>query len=465
MPWQTHQPKFNTESLMTLFQSQQSTKRDANHVQPDSNAVLDQETVNALTAAALANQFPQMRELLKQKQAKFGAGPQYSYWAGVLAAREGRFDDALALLEDAANRAPRIPAPRYELGNVLCALNRPSDAALAFESAILLNKSFVAAWLNLGKVRLSLGEITRAEHALTTAMSLDQGRVEIWLALAKLHEQAKFPDRAIALLQEMRRRFGADPARDAQLLHLLILAGKQHQTVELLEQMLAAQPYDPIAQYLLAVNSGKASLRADNAYITALFDNYAPQYNLHMQLTRYQAHKLIARALQAQIPAPASVLDLGCGTGLVAQELAAYTLTGVDLSGAMLSQARGYAALHNEEIGAFLTTSADSRYDAVVLAETLVHFGPLLETFKQIARVLSKNGVLCLNVETDPSLKLSQFVLNPTGRFEHSAAYLRHCCQQAGFEVLTLQPIESRLEADKPVPGLLLLARKASPAS
>ena len=221
---------------MTLFQPQQSTKREANQAQPDSNAVMDQETVQALTAAAVANQFPQMRELLKQKQAKFGAGPQYNYWAGILAAREGRFDDALALLEDAANRAPRIPAPRYELGNVLCALNRPTDAALAFESAILLNKSFVAAWINLGKVRLALGEITRAEHALTTAMGLDHNRVEIWLELARLHEQAKFPDRAVNLLQDMRRHFGAEPARDAELLRVLIACGKQNQTVELLEE-------------------------------------------------------------------------------------------------------------------------------------------------------------------------------------------------------------------------------------
>ena len=444
---------------MTLFQTQQSTKRDTSHAAPDANAVMDQDTVQALTTAALANQFPQMRELLKQKQAKFGAGPQFNYWAGVLAAREGRFNEALALLEDAANRAPRIPAPRFELGNVLCALNRPGDAAMAFESAILLNKGFVAAWVNLGKVRLSLGEITRAEHALTTAMGLDQNRVEIWLVLAKLHEQAKFPERAISLLQEMRRRFGAEPARDAELLRVLIACGKQHQTIELLREMLRAQPNDPIVSYLLAVNTDQAPIRADSAYVTALFDGYAPQYNLHMQMMHYQAPKLIARALQAQLPAPASVLDLGCGTGLMASELSGYTLTGVDLSSAMLAQARGYAALHHEEIGAFLATCADNRYDAVVLAETLVYFGPLPETFKQLARVLSKNGLICLNVDTDPGIN-GQFVLKPTGRFEHTAKYLRQSCSQAGLEILTLEPIESRVEVDKPVQGLLLLARK-----
>ena len=443
---------------MTLFQSQQPTKRDTQHAAPDANAVMDQETVQALTAAALANRLPEMRELLKKKEAKFGAGPQYSYWAGVLAAREGRFDEALALIEDAANRAPRIPAPRFELGNVLCALNRPSDAALAFESALLLNKNFIAAWINLGKVRLSLGEISRAEHALTTAMSLDQNRVDVWLALATLHEQARFPDRAIALLQEMRRRFGAEPTRDAQLLSVLISSGKQHQTIELLEEMSAAQPNDPIVQYLLAANSDKAPLRADDAYIVALYNNFAPHYNLQMQATRYQAHKLIAQALKSQIPAPASVLDLGCGTGLMAAELPGYTLTGVDLSPAMLAQARGYAALHNEEIGAYLSACADSRYDAVVLADTLVHFGPLVETFKQLARVLISKGLVCLNVETDANV--GQFVLTPIGRFQHSASYLRNCCQQAGLEVLILEPIESRLEASKPVVGLLLLARK-----
>ena len=454
---------------MTLFQSQQSTKsrasgtankRDSLHAQPDSHAVMDQETVSALAAAALANQFPLMHELLKQKQAKFGAGPQYNYWAGVLAAREGRFADALALLEDAANRAPRIPAPRYELGNVLCALNRPIDAALAFESAILLNKSFVAAWVNLGKVRLGLGEVARAEHALTTAMGLDQSRVEIWLALAKLHEQAKFPERAIALLQEMRRRFGAEPIRDAELLRVLIASEKHHQTIELLQEMLAMQPHDPIAQYLLAANSNQAPQRADDAYISALFDSFAPHYDLQMQALRYQAHKLVARALQTQISAPASVLDLGCGTGLMAAELPGYTLTGVDLSRVMLAQARdrGYSSLHQQEIGAFLEGCADGRYDAVVLAEALVYFGSLLETFKQLTRVLSKNGVICLNVETGGNA--NQYLVRATGRFEHSANYLRTCSQQAGLSVIALEAIESRVEGDKAVVGLLLLARK-----
>ena len=104
-------------------------------------------------------------------------------------------------------------------------------------------------------------------------------------------------------------------------------------------------------------------------------------------------------------------------------------------------------------------TCADGRYDGVVLAETLVYFGPLLETFKQLARVLSKDGVICLNVETDPRM-VGKFVLKPNGRFEHSSNYLRECCQEAALEVLTLVTIESRLEMDKPVLGLLLLARK-----
>jgi predicted TPR repeat methyltransferase len=91
----------------------------------------------------------------------------------------------------------------------------------------------------------------------------------------------------------------------------------------------------------------------------------------------------------------------------------------------------------------------------------LMYFGPLIDAFKQLTRVLSKNGLICLNVETDPDTSASQFALKPTGRFEHSANYLRQCCQQAGLEVLILDSIESRLDNNQPVRGLLLLARKA----
>jgi predicted TPR repeat methyltransferase len=462
---QTKENKTYFQAFMTLFQSQQPNKRELNQAPVQNDGIMDAATVNALTAAALGNQFNVLRELLAQKHAKFSAGPQFRYWEGVLAAREGRFDAALALLEDAANRAPRIPAPRYELGNVLSALGRFTDAALAFESAILLNKNFTAAWINLGKARLSLGEIARAERALTSAMALDQNRVDVWQALANVHEQAGFSERAIAVLQEARRRFGAEANRDAELLRVLISAGKTHQTVELLTEILAAKPDDAIAAYLLAVNNGSAPLRADPRYVSTLFDGYAAFFDLHTKAMRNQATVLVAQAIQQHKPAPGSVLDLGCGTGLAAAELPGYTLTGVDLSSAMLAQARlradgkmsqSYVALHQQDLSEFLAHSADARFDVITAIDTLNYFGPLLEIFKQVKRVLSSGGVLCVNLETDTSVR--EYALQATGSFIHSSSYLRSCCQQAGLSVMRITAVETRQEGAKKVPGLLLVA-------
>ena len=52
-------------------------------------------------------------------------------------------------------------------------------------------------------------------------------------------------------------------------------------------------------------------------------------------------------------------------------------------------------------------------------------------------------------------------LLNPHGRYAHSAAYVRRCLEGAGFAVLGLDPAVLRTEGGKPVHGLIVVARAA----
>lgn len=91
---------------------------------------------------------------------------------------------------------------------------------------------------------------------------------------------------------------------------------------------------------------------ASAPYVAALFDEYAGNFDAALSRLDYKAPALVAQAVrdvvlgereqrQQQPPLLGSVLDAGCGTGLVGVELRpmARRLVGVDLSGGMLAQA------------------------------------------------------------------------------------------------------------------------------
>ena len=81
------------------------------------------------------------------------------------------------------------------------------------------------------------------------------------------------------------------------------------------------------------------------AYVANLFDQYAGHYNQHlMNMLKYQLPERIELILHEQLACNQSldILDLGCGTGLLANKLHPFakTLVGVDLSSNMLDKAK-----------------------------------------------------------------------------------------------------------------------------
>src|SRR5262249_1777868 len=120
----------------------------------------------------------------------------------------------------------------------------------------------------------------------------------------------------------------------------------------------------------------------------------------------YRAPEFVMAAVAAQIPSATGslvVLDAGCGTGLCARALGPYarSLTGVDLSPAMLSHAarlEQYDELREEELTAHLQASR-ARYDLVVSADTLCYFGELKPVLGAAARALRPDGLIVFTVE------------------------------------------------------------------
>jgi len=244
------------------------------------------------------------------------------------------------------------------------------------------------------------------------------------------------------------------------------LLGQMEEARAVLRDWLAEEPGNPVVRHLQAAYSGSdVPERASDDFVATVFDRFAASFDSKLESLDYRAPALIAEAL-AEAIGPGTVvdkaLDAGCGTGLSGVAIAGSVqhLTGVDLSGPMLDQARRrgiYVDLIQDELTRYLA-SQHAAFDAIVSADTLVYFGALDQVLSAAAGALRPNGVLAFTMEAlgvGPGYRL-----NLRGRYGHRADYVERALVQAGLAVLDLRPCTPRQEAGQPVAGLVVAARK-----
>ncbi|PYI10694.1 S-adenosyl-L-methionine-dependent methyltransferase [Aspergillus sclerotiicarbonarius CBS 121057] len=138
-----------------------------------------------------------------------------------------------------------------------------------------------------------------------------------------------------------------------------------------------------------------------------IYDQWAATYNDEVgnKDQDYVAPTLVASAaLNSSSGSIHSVLDAGCGTGLVGQALAmagAKTIDGLDLSPAMLDMAKR-TGVYRKLVQGDLTRGidmADEGYDVIVCVGTftLGHVGPQ-PALREFVRVVRRGGVVAATV-------------------------------------------------------------------
>ena len=168
-----------------------------------------------------------------------------------------------------------------------------------------------------------------------------------------------------------------------------------------------------------------------------------------------------------------SLLDLGCGTGLtgIAFSDCADHLTGVDLSERIVELAYDrevYDDLYVGEAVSFLEEFEEDdgsrpSWNLIAATDVFPYLGAVEPILKAAAERLVPDGYLAFSTETlaDDVLQGRPFMVGPKQRFAQGEAYLRARLAEAGFEILAFDPITVRLEDGEPVPGHLVVARKA----
>jgi len=149
-----------------------------------------------------------------------------------------------------------------------------------------------------------------------------------------------------------------------------------------------------------------------------------------------------------------SVLDLGCGTGLIGDEIKKYcsNLEGVDLSKSMLEKARAkntYDKLVHKDIIEYLSIE-NLDFNYFISCDVLIYVGDLTEMFRLIkSRNKSKGKFIFSTEHTDRD----GFFLEQTGRYSHSKKYIDSLCVEFGYKLSHFETTNLRKNKDKFITG------------
>lgn len=359
--------------------------------------------------------------------------------AGIEAFRAGRLDLAADLIARAIAADGHRPDSHYNLAIVLKAQGKLEAAAASYQRAIVLKPDYADAHNNLGNIWKNLGRRDKALESFQRALQARPGNADTLYNLGVLCSEAGDPDAAARHFHHYLEH-DPDDCRGVRML---------------------------LARLGLEAAPGQTS----PAQLQKIYDVRSRFWDGERS---YFAPGLVAAALrQHALPGRPDILDIGCGTGLVGALVrplfpsGAGRLDGIDLSPAMLEKAKAkglYDRLDQADLIRFLSTHTQ-RYDAILAAATLIHFGDLKPALQAAAQALRGNGLFIFTLfshEDGPDFAVAASDrLAQSGCYSHSAGYVERLAPATGFSVQGLEKVVHEHDQDgNPVPGLLAVFRR-----
>lgn len=291
-------------------------------------------------------------------------------------------------------------------------------------------------------------------------------RLDVALALVSRADYAAASDVARAALT-------ADPDWDEAhftLGDIYERAGETENAIEAFRQYLIRDPLDRMGAEVRLTLLGAATLRdrLPPDYVRALFDDYAPRFEISLRdRLAYRGPELLFEAIRPHLPdmlRPLSVLDLGCGTGLVGEVFGGCVdaIDGIDLSPRMINRARS-KGIYRTLIAGDITEMPDKiahDYSLVIAADVLNYLGDLAPALRAARARMRPGALMAFSLEHGDAFP---FDLGPGQRFRHHQRAVNEWLPECGFSVVSDAPGILRQEKGAPVEGRIMVIR-ATPA-
>lgn len=382
---------------------------------------------------------------------------------GLAALQLDRADEALHAFEAGLALDPRNAAMALHRGHCLRRLGRYDAALQAFSQLVQAAPEWIEGWRGLAQVQATAGQLQAALNSRQRARALAPGDAELEREYAIALLRTGATAEAAQCLEQVLRTHPQETQAWFWLGRARLARNEIPAAREAFEQARRCDPDDAEIAHACVALSGALPERVESDYIRSFFDEFADHFD-HTLLNRlaYDVPRRLAEFLRRHEAEAERVLDLGCGTGLMAVELqrAGLTIDGVDLSPRMLRLAEArklYRALHEGEIAQFLH-EANARWELIVAADVFVYVADLRPIFRGVFERLVPGGRFAFSIERSGNGGTE--LLPQTGRYRHDGERLAQELAAAGFVDVVREAAVLRQEHHEPVEGEFLLARR-----
>ncbi len=286
-----------------------------------------------------------------------------------------------AWVAGARERLRDLPKTNFELGSQFADEGKLFDAVFRFKVVLMLNRDYPHAWYNLGSCYFRMGKAKEAVEALREALRRDPTNIRARFMLASLAPESLSADQR--------------PTRMPR---------------EMVEPFFAAN---------------------------------AAQYDLREAAAGYQAGAVVYELVKPLASATPRVLDVGCGTGIVARpwRAAATEVVGVDFTPEMLAFAD--KATHAEKklfdrlVEADIEALPDTlgQFDLALMVNVSQFVGEMTRLIPVMTQHLAPGGMLVMTLA--PYAGSGGFGLAAaTGQFGHQPAYVKALAGSSGLALI-----------------------------
>jgi predicted TPR repeat methyltransferase len=275
--------------------------------------------------------------------------------------------------------------------------------------------------------------------------------------------------------------------------------GTSEAIVDAFSNSLMYNPNNEVAKHLLSSQQQRGE--EDNppeTFVRKLFDDYATNFEQSLKNLNYNAPGLLNQFLSQFRASWGTVLDLGCGSGLMGELLKskANRLVGVDLSPNMLFVAEDKKIYDHLFVGDMImlldivkenrnprpsdvgrkmqgsnVMDVDRAYGytwdrmhdnglLVVAADVLVYLGNLEPLFKSVSQLLKPGDAFAFTVERLEHDGSAGWMLQRSGRFAHKREYIELLATRYNLKKHVAENIIPRMEQGKEIAGLLVIFQK-----
>ena len=377
---------------------------------------------------------------------------------------QGQFQKALTqgsqLLKDFPNS--------INLYNIIGASNKGlgklKEAIEAYNKAISIKPDYAEAYNNMGIALQDQGKLDEAVEACNKALSLEPRFAEAYNSMGiALKDQGKLEEAIEAFNKALSLK--PDYAKAYYNMGIALQdQGKLDEAIEAFKKAISIKPDYATAKHLLSALTGITNKTAPREYVENLFDDYAKKFETYLvDKLEYKIPKIIRDILikpNNNNKTLGSVLDIGCGTGLLGTEIKNHCskLQGIDLSNKMLTIAKQknvYDKLSQFDIVEYLS-SMPLGFDYYIALDVFIYVGELTEIFRLIKSRNKKPGHLVFSTE---HTEKDGYHLLRTSRYSHSKSYIESLCKKFDYNISHFSTTELRKEKGNFLTGGIYILR------